>query len=59
MGQTFAATNPGEPGVTGTSSQFNGVLGITTANGHAGVAGVSDEGIGSGIYGRSQNANGV
>ena len=59
MGQTFTATNPGEPGVMGTSSQFNGVLGVTTANGHAGVAGVSDEGVGNGIYGRSKNANGV
>lgn len=59
MSQTFSATNPGEAGVTGTSSQFNGVLGVTHSNGHAGVAGVSDDGVGSGIYGRSKNANGV
>ena len=43
MSQTFSATNPGEVGVPGTSSQSNGVLGVTIANGAAGVAGVSDD----------------
>lgn len=48
-------------GVTGVSSKYNGVLGVTKANGHAGVAGVSDDEInpGNGVYGRSKRANGV
>lgn len=48
-------------GVTGVSSRYNGVLGVTTANGHAGVAGVSDSprNPGNGVYGRSKLANGV
>ncbi len=59
MGQIFTATNEGEAGVTGTSALFNGVLGITTSDGHSGIAGVSDSGIGNGVYGRSQNVDGV
>lgn len=47
------------PGVLGESNKFNGVLGVTTANGHSGVAGVADSGGGNGVYGRSKNANGV
>jgi hypothetical protein len=46
-------------GIYGESTIFNGVLGQTTADGHAGVAGVSDEGNSNGVYGRSKNANGV
>jgi hypothetical protein len=46
-------------GVVGTSTLFNGVLGYTTAEGHAGVAGACDEGNGNGVYGRSKNRNGV
>jgi hypothetical protein len=45
--------------VRGESSQFNGVLGISTANGHSGVAGVCDISNGNGVYGRSMQANGV
>jgi hypothetical protein len=52
-------TQSGEAAFVGESSQFNGVLGITTSQGHSGVAGVSDSGVGNGIYGRSKNANGV
>jgi hypothetical protein len=52
-------SNPGEPGVLGESQQWNGVLGVTTADGHAGVAGVCDTGRSNGVYGRSKNANGV
>jgi hypothetical protein len=48
-----------QAGVYGESKGFNGVLGQTTADGHAGVAGVSDSGNSNGVYGRSQNANGV
>jgi hypothetical protein len=51
--------DPGVAGVHGESQQFNGVLGVTKADGHSGVAGVSDEGVGNGVYGRSKNANGV
>jgi hypothetical protein len=46
-------------GIAGSSSLYNGVLGSTTAEGHAGVAGVCDEGNGNGVYGRSKNRNGV
>jgi hypothetical protein len=46
-------------GIVGTSTLFNGVLGYTTADGHAGVAGACDEGNGNGVYGRSKNRNGV
>jgi hypothetical protein len=46
-------------GVLGESAEFNGVLGVTTANGHAGVAGVCDTSKGNGVYGRSKQANGV
>jgi hypothetical protein len=50
---------PGEPGVRGDSAQFNGVLGISTATGHSGVAGVNDDGNGAGVYGRSARGAGV
>jgi hypothetical protein len=50
---------PGIAGVLGESSTFNGVLGYTTAAGHAGVAGACDEGDGNGVYGRSKNVDGV
>ncbi|HET9747487.1 MAG TPA: hypothetical protein VFP97_17345 [Chitinophagaceae bacterium] len=53
-------TDPeGTAGVQGTSTIFNGVLGYTTADGHAGIAGACDEGGGNGVYGRSKNAHGV
>jgi hypothetical protein len=47
------------PGVLGKSTTYNGVLGYTTAAGHAGVAGACDEGDGNGVYGRSKNVDGV
>lgn len=47
------------PGVLGTSTIFDGVLGYTTADEHAGVAGACDEGNGNGVYGRSANRNGI
>jgi hypothetical protein len=50
---------PGVAGVTGSSTSFNGVLGVTTADGHAGVAGVCDTGASNGVYGRSKAATGV
>ena len=54
------STDPeGTAGVLGTSTIFNGVLGYTTADGHAGIAGACDEGGGNGVYGRSKNAHGV
>ena len=53
------STEPNIPGVLGVSSTFNGVLGYTTADEHAGVAGACDEGNGNGVYGRSKNRNGV
>jgi hypothetical protein len=56
---TNKVTASGEAAFVGESSQFNGVLGFTTSEGHAGVAGVSDNGVGNGVYGRSKNANGV
>ncbi|MGB4842939.1 MAG: hypothetical protein WBP16_00590, partial [Ferruginibacter sp.] len=46
-------------GIQGNSTIFNGVLGYTTAEGHAGVAGACDEGMGNGVYGRSKNRVGV
>ena len=46
-------------GVLGESAAFDGVLGVTTSEGHAGVAGVSDTGNGNGVYGRSKNVDGV
>lgn len=51
--------NPGTPGVLGESTIFNGVLGMTTADGHAGVAGVCYSGKSNGVYGGSNLANGV
>jgi hypothetical protein len=54
-----SSTHSGVPGVLGDSSQFDGVLGVTTADGHAGVAGACDSGNSNGVYGRSKNANGV
>jgi hypothetical protein len=53
------STEPNIPGVLGESTSYNGVLGQTTADGHAGVAGVSDSGNSNGVYGRSKNRNGV
>jgi hypothetical protein len=50
---------PETAGVLGTSTIYNGVLGYTTAEGHAGVAGACDEGLGNGVYGRSKNRVGV
>lgn len=54
-----SSTAPGTAGVTGTSSQFNGVLGETMADGHAGVAGICDTSNGNGVYGRSALSDGV
>ena len=51
VGQT---TDSGVAGVLGESSTFNGVLGVTTADGHAGIAGVCDNSNGNGVYGRSK-----
>ena len=56
---TNKVTLSGEAAFVGESSLFNGFLGVTTSEGHSGVAGVSDSGVGNGIYGRSKNANGV
>jgi hypothetical protein len=53
------SADPEVAGVLGESSTFNGVLGLTTADGHAGVAGVCDDGNGNGVFGRSKNRNGV
>ena len=53
------STQEGVAGVSGESTLFNGVLGVSTANGHSGVAGVHDEGAGNGVYGRSKNGMGV
>jgi hypothetical protein len=54
-------TEPDNAGVTGDSSQWNGVIGVTHATNfaHAGVAGVADDGIGNGVYGRSAMGTGV
>jgi hypothetical protein len=56
---TNKVTESGEAAFVGESSLYNGVLGVTTSEGHNGVAGVSDEGVGNGVYGRSKNADGV
>jgi hypothetical protein len=45
--------------VFGESKELDGVLGITTADGKAGVAGVNDQAKGNGVYGRSRSGNGV
>ncbi len=58
-GESNITNGAGVPGVLGTSNSFNGVLGYTTAEGHAGVAGACDEGMGNGVYGRSKNRVGV
>ncbi|MEO8446752.1 MAG: hypothetical protein ABI528_04610 [bacterium] len=58
-GNSDLTNGAGVPGVLGTSTSFNGVLGYTTAEGHAGVAGACDEGNGNGVYGRSKNRVGV
>ena len=52
-----ASEQSGVPGVRGDSTQFNGVLGVSTASGHAGVAGVNESG-GNGLFGRG-SGNGV
>jgi hypothetical protein len=56
---TGDSTKPNIPGVLGKSTTFNGILGFTTADSQAGVAGICDEGTGNGVYGRSKNRNGV
>ncbi|WP_448570534.1 hypothetical protein [Trichothermofontia sp.] len=53
------STDPGVPGVLGESTEYNGVLGVSTANGHAGVAGANNDGDGVGVYGRSAKQAGV
>lgn len=58
-GESKITDGQGVAGVLGKSSSFNGVLGYTTAEGHAGVAGACDEGLGNGVYGRSKNRVGV
>ena len=58
-GDSDITNGAGVPGVLGTSTSYNGVLGYTTAEGHAGVAGACDEGLGNGVYGRSKNRAGV
>ncbi len=58
-GDSNISDGAGVPGVLGTSTSYNGVLGYTTAEGHAGVAGACDEGLGNGVYGRSKNRVGV
>ncbi|MEA2442685.1 MAG: hypothetical protein QOH76_4109 [Thermoleophilaceae bacterium] len=52
-----SSNSPGEPGVRGDSSEFDGVLGFSTAAAHAGVAGVNENG-GNGVMGRG-TGNGV
>src|SRR5829696_3248246 len=54
-----SGTGPSEPGVRGDSMQDDGVVGFSKATGHAGVAGVNEEGAGSGVFGRSRRADGV
>src|SRR5262249_3826605 len=54
---TGSSSDPGVPGVRGDSTQFDGVLGVSTASGHAGVAGVNESG-GNGVMGRG-TGNGV
>jgi hypothetical protein len=44
-------TGEGGSGVAGASDTWNGVFGVTQAAGHAGVAGVNENG-GNGLYGR-------
>lgn len=46
-------------GVHGNSRTQNGVVGYSFSDGHAGVAGVNEEGNGDGVYGRSKMGNGV
>jgi hypothetical protein len=46
-----SATDAGAPGIRGDSSAFDGVLGVSTAPEHAGVAGVNETG-GNGVMGR-------
>src|SRR5215218_1677424 len=54
-----SGTGPSEPGVRGDSMQDDGVVGFSKATGHAGVAGVNDDGAGPGLFGRSRRADGV
>jgi hypothetical protein len=51
-------TSSGEPGVRGESEQFNGVLGVSFAGVHAGVAGVDESG-GNGVFGRGGVSGGT
>lgn len=52
------STNPGESGVSGDSTQSDGVLGVSHASGKAGLAGVNEADGGNGVYGRGK-ANGL
>jgi hypothetical protein len=45
--------------IVGKSSGQSGIIGFTTRDGNAGVAGACDQGNGDGLYGRSQNRHGV
>ena len=45
--------------VHGDSATGDAVLGVSSADGHAGVAGVNDEGNGPGVFGRSERHDGV
>jgi hypothetical protein len=59
QGSGVSGTSEQWTGVYGESAGFDGVLGVTTADGHAGVAGVCDTGNGNGVYGRSAAGVGV
>ncbi|TDH18385.1 hypothetical protein EXU57_23255 [Segetibacter sp. 3557_3] len=47
---TNKVTQSGEAAFVGESALFNGVLGLTTSEGQSGVAGVSDSGVGKGVF---------
>jgi hypothetical protein len=53
------STQAGVPGVRGDSSQFDGVLGVSTATGHSGVAGVNEGGSGAGVFAHSKHGDAV
>jgi hypothetical protein len=56
------ATGPVEIGVTGESTQFEGVRGIGHAENHGAVVGINDssgDGAGPGVYGESSKGEGV
>lgn len=56
---TNQVSNAAEVAFTGISDKFIGILGVSKATGHAGIAGFHDEGNGVGVYGHSQNAEAV